>query len=1248
MKQALTWTASQRAAIEAEGTNILASAGAGAGKTAALIERVFRLISHPDSSSSLETLLIVTFTRAAAAEMRERLAQRLRDELTGLTPDTSERMRRHLQTQLAVLPRAQISTLHSFCMTLLREYSDRVGLPPDFDLMDEEEALLLRREAIEEEIETIFDDESDGTTLRDMLNQLSPMAGTAMLADLVRRLHSFLESLADPDRWIENVLADYRSAADEGMAFDDKVLGHRVRLLTEEPVRDALEGFKRIIEGVPRSALKNKASVTLYDKTQESIAAIQEILDHLKPEEVFPDFQELLKVARKPSGKNLEVAEESIANRQAVQKPVIDACRKRLADLPQGRTLASILHDVASTRPFIELFLQRLGLRLIEYLREKHFEQRRLTFGQLERLSSQLLREHEDVRDHLRARFTHILVDEYQDVNELQAELLAAVSRPAPNGNEFVVGDVKQSIYGFRQADPTHFLKRAHVWPTYDASDPAQPGATIVLRENFRTSPPLLRELNRFFGHLFSPELGGVVYNDSHAFVPGRNEPHGNEVRLSVHFLEGNPDQSNDDLDDDAADSNEREARYVASLIRKRGEPWSDTVILLRSASGTASVLTAELRRAGIPTHTQESLGFLEQQEVLDVVALLRTVQNPYDEVSLVGCLRGPAGDWTENELALLRLADRRARLFDTIKRLAEADEETLGIKCRRFSERLRKWQHAAAREPMARFLARIENDLHLRERLSTLPNGDGRVGNLEFLARRAIQFDAFRRKGVGRFLSFLEDLLQRDEDLGQPPAVTADDNVVRIMTIHKSKGLEFDTVIVPFLGRSFNFTDSREPIVWDRDHGIGTMFLPGYRYAQNRFPASRLMMKAPMDARTRSEELRLLYVAMTRARERLMLTASRKSLGKYLDGVRERDPDNGKTSGETTASANTFLDWIVAAVHDRHEFHEFGPDRPTSNVGGDGLQFHYVEHAIGDQEPEETPDDAKIGARQMQRWRDSLGSVNQMVDRVARLSRLEKSSDVRVKVSATEAKRVWEALHNEMNPAWEPNETAKTDDGEPDWWPPSLLPEESKQQDRGRRPGTLTHRFCALVDLETIANGGLCDTELQRLTKEGFFTENEARLVRAADVDRFFRETPVGERILHTRATVRREVPFTIRVDAGELFSDHAGTVETLLFQGVVDLIFDTPGGGVGLLDFKTDWWDGTTEHFERLEAAYTPQLALYRAGIERSLGMPVEETWLHFMRPCQPVAVPPPASAEDWLRYLRAAFRTGGKVEV
>jgi ATP-dependent helicase/nuclease subunit A len=1257
------WTTGQQQAIEARDRNVLVSAGAGAGKTATLVERVTRLLTDPDNPVSIDQVLMVTFTRAAASEMRHRIALRLAAEIESLRAAGASRERlRHLQQQINILPRARISTLDSLCLNLLREHSDQVGLPPDFDLMGEDESRLVYREEIEARIEELLGDEAWAPTLRSMFTQLSATVGSAAMSDLVRGVLSFLEALARPRAFVAGVREHYAEAARAGV-FEGFLAREIERLVREvlEAARAALDEFAQAAgDGAD---LSQKGAIEYHASATGLRREVHDLLGRLAPETTIREFPSLLKLPRRPSFRTKGSAGDfAVKGASATLKERLDAVAKKAKDWPEEFTLRSLLDTAASSAPFVELLLGPLGLELSERIFRRHADDQRLSFAHLERLAFELLLGPEgdgptEIASRLRREFEHVVVDEFQDVNELQAMLLRALSRsPAEDGlpgNLFAVGDVKQSIYGFRQADPGQFLRMLADYAPCDNGVPAQePGAAITLPDNFRTTPPLLEELNAFFEPLFSPRIGGIWYDDTHRLVARKPVPEVTGTRFEVHLLDAagrGADDAADETggsdapDDDDATSSEAEARLVARIIRRlvdeEGFRGDEIAILLRTASKNAPIIVDALQRAGIQYQTQESIGFLAQQEVRDMLALLRVIDNPYREVALLGWLRGPVGNFSGDDLGELRLVNRRGRLFDNLRALAsgEGDDPSLCERARLLTERLDGWRLASRRLPMGDLIARLEDEVHWRARLATQPNADQRLLNFQFLRDRAVQFDSFKRKGLGHFLAFLDDVLARDEKLGDPPALSATDASVRLMTIHKSKGLQFPVVIAPFLATRFNLRDLHENAIWDARTSFAVRFLPGRRYGQKVFSPAHAVLKESAHDKALSEELRLLYVALTRVEQRLVVTASGNKWGEWLEEARAVATREARAHVEDVATAHTRVGWLKAALSGRAELPgSLEEARGAVAPGRNGLVIKHHPRGEGtDEDALAVEDEPAPPGELMQELRESL-------ERCARRAARQHGARPRAKLSVTEAKRAFEAIHSpDAPPARRPAALRRTED--PEWIPSALAGELPRT---GARRGTVTHRFLALMDLDNLWGGGGLQAERDRLVAAGLLDASEAG---AIDLDQIamFLEDELGRRVLANRATVSREVPFFIGVPARDLSPELEEHADPVIVQGVVDLVWRerrADGETLHILDFKTDWWEGTLEHFDRLVAGYSPQLGLYRVGLERALGRPVSQSWLYFLSAGQAHETKPLGLAEWMAALARAALEGTG----
>ncbi|MDX1973982.1 MAG: 3'-5' exonuclease, partial [Candidatus Sumerlaeia bacterium] len=930
--------------------------------------------------------------------------------------------------------------------------------------------------------------------------------------------------------------------------------------------------------------------------------------------------------------------------------------------------------------PYLEFLLETAGLDLSDAFQQQCLQANRLTFNQLERLTLRLLEQEPIVSAQIRRNYDHFFVDEFQDISGLQGRLLEMMAKPCTHehspGNLFAVGDVKQSIYGFRQADPTQFLDRLNVFKPYDPHYAQVPGTRLDLVQNFRSAPDLLLALNGLFARLFSPELGGITFDSSHAFEPGRPQVASLSPRVQVQLLvepkaakgeeqeasSGAAEESEGDGEDtELLENTEQEARWVARHIRTLGVPLQDIAILLRSARGNATVLVQALQEEGIAFQTEESIGFLAQQEVNDLLCLLHTVDNPFRDVELIGALRGPLGGWSADDLARLRLIGGDGPLIEQLRRtalLTNGDRHAaIQPKAEAFLVQLERWQLAVLQMSVADFLQLLYREGALPECYGVLPNGEQRLQNLAYFQQRAAQYDRFARRGLTGFLEFVESLISEQRELGKPPVALQETNAVRLMTMHKSKGLEFPVVICPFLGHKFNLMDARNRLLIDRrgalafslkitvlERSLGTEEEPTG-------DAVRGLLAAPVrravEARLKSEELRLLYVALTRAKEHLILSGVFKepALQKLREVLQQGEPNI-----KVLMKAGSLFHWVLLGWANRGEVLPFWETEELrySAVSNDGV-FQFTSSEVG------VPSEQTGTEEQMQPKLTTPETQEHLTPELREQMRfiLEREAEapelhLRAKMSATEAKRLRESLHHEfLPPARIGLRGTMSEKAEASWIPAFAQPESrSRKTLRGARRGTLIHRFLALIDLHALGAGATPQSEWKRLVAEGLFEEETESVIPWDSLDTFFYNTEVGTLFLRHPDHVQREVAFTVAIPA-LLFqtAEHSSVPEneTVLIQGMIDALLLIPAQGSQpaeriLLDFKTDFWNGSMEHFNQLTESYLPQLLLYRYGLEKAIGEKLTRSLLYFLSAEQPWDVAAPESQAEWEAWLAA----------
>lgn len=1208
------WTPTQRRAIDIRGRDVAVSAGAGAGKTAVLTARVVAQLSDPERPRRTDELLIVTFTRAAAEEMRTRIARRLEERIAAedLPPD----MQRHMEEQLGLLPRARISTIHSACLDIATEHAGALGLPPGVEVMDEAEARLETEDALRRYIQESLASDIGGD-VRNAMEGLEILGSVEPFLELLTRHVASLEALPDPEAHCARALAPWEEAAAAGDAWPATRIGAvvfaqvRARLSEAVAIADDVVAEARIagpLSDAGREFLNHMLAL------REAAARATDLTTFLAAGARWGTFGETTVRSKK-------------CGLQPINAEVRGVLREALAALDAVAAIAPA-EWIARRAAAARLMFGHFGAPLLDALWRHFTDQRRLTFAMLERAALRVLVAADgsptDAARAIAGGISEILVDECQDVNPAQATILDALQAAGPP-KRFSVGDVKQSIYGFRQADPdifTALLDRARRG--------GEDGPALVpLVENFRSAPPLLAEINRLFEPLFSPAVGGIAYDELHRFVPGRAEAPAEPrhlPRFEVVALPREEPDDDDELDGDAPpereDTRQLEARALAEQVARIGPPWGDIAVLLRSLVGTAPLVVEELLARGIPVRADGASGLLEAPECQELLAILRTVENPFDDVALVATLRSAAAGWSDDDLLRLRTVEPGLHFIVLLERVAEQPGHRLEDPAKAFLASLAEWQSLASRRPMAELIAHLCQTLLLLERASVRPNGDRRRRNLLRLVDYARRFDTFARKGLRRFLSFLKDLTERSSDIEAPPATASTEEAVRVMSVHQSKGLEFPVVVLGFAGKRFNDSDLNEPILGDRAGLVSFRRL--WRGAREETDPVRDALRAARLARARGEELRLLYVALTRARERAIVIGRLPSEPDAWNARWARVLRSGKIDDRARCQILSPLDAVLLSCTAATGGI---PESRPAEVSQDTRRLRFPATIVSAEAASATVPEAAAPP-----IADDLYLAR--VHTVLAIEREAARPILRAKVTATEAKRAYDAQRDgAMSPPWpRPGETRRRDDAP-----------EDEQRARGRLAGTATHRFLALFDLDAVNRGRKLREEVDRLRGEGLLSSEEAAALRIGDIAAFM-NTPIGHDMRRATASLRRELPFTVPVRPEDVLGGAHESPEPVVLQGVADAVWTEPDGTVTVLDYKTDWCGEANARLPELTAGYAPQLVLYRMGIARALGKPVVRTVLFFLRAGVEATVPDGTLTDaDWRGILRPALLAG-----
>lgn len=1163
-------TSAQQAVVDNRGGALLVSAAAGSGKTKVLVDRLLKYICDPEHPCNIDDFLVITYTKAAAAELRVKIAQALSQRLS------QEPENRHLQRQLHRIYLAEISTVHAFCSNLLRTYAHLLDIPADFRVAEEIESQVLQDRVLETLLEQGYAD-GDPDFLA-MAGAFGYGRDDRRLPEAVKMAHGEMRCRADMDGWLEATvraldISQYTDAAETPWG---RYLMAELRVFLDRQI------------GKFQAALQEMA---LYPNIEKGLGKVfRENLMQLEALRACGTWDEIV------NGKILSFG------RAVVRNPEDAAVKERLAKV---RTLCwselktwqeyffadsqTVLADMGEAAPGAQALLRFAGTFDKAYAAEKK-RRKLMDFSDLEHTAIRLLTDKYTGRPtktarEISQRYVEIMVDEYQDSNQVQDTIFEAVSREGKN--RFMVGDVKQSIYRFRLADPDLFLRKYHEYRDDQEAEPGEP-RRILLSDNFRSRPEILSACNDVFRLVMRRRVGGLDYGDAEALRPGRSFPPLDQAAVELHCL------THTGQEGPAPDKSDLEADYVARRIRRlldertpvtEGEGTrpvepGDIVILMRSLASTAGTYLAALGRYGIPAVCDRGGSLLDTSEVQILVAILQIIDNPHQDVPLLTALASPAFGFTPDQLARPRTENRRDDYYDTIRAAAQTDAALAG-----FLETLDQLREDARWMNLHELVDSVFRRTGLLAVFASMEDGTRRERNLTAFRAFVVSFEAAGSRALPQLLWYLSDL--RDGGGQLPVPKTAAENAVTIMTVHSSKGLEFPVVFLCDLSRKFNLRDMQDAILVDNDLAVGYNHVDQKRYV--RYPT--LAKEAIVLKKTReavSEELRVLYVAMTRAKDRLILTYYSRHLLSELKNINSQL--TWPLGDDLCASARSPGKWILMAALCRTEA---------------GALLNLVE---GNEVSRVWDTEWKIVYEDLAQAREAVEPEGVLQDREApkpdeRAVELlsfayphRAVSDIPGKLTATQLKgRIQDQEAAEG--AVEPQKPASYRFRRASFLPGRLSPTER---------GTATHLFMQFASYAACTSEYDVREELARLVREEFLTPAQAEAVEVGQIAAFF-QSDLGQWLL-SQPQARREFKFSILVDAETYVPEAAG--EQVMLQGVVDCFVPAPDG-ITILDFKTD---RVGEDPTERAAHYRPQLEAYAKALARIYRLPVNKKILYF----------------------------------
>lgn len=1273
---ATRWTDEQLKAINTRGKNLLVAAAAGSGKTAVLVERIIKMITDKKNPVDIDRLLVVTFTSAVASEMRERIGEAISKELE-ISPNSAV-----LAKQLTLLGGANITTMHSFCLEVIKNNFHELDLDPGFRIGDSTECVILQNETINEVFEDKYNEGDKG--FLDLVEAYGSSKDDLKLKELALQIHSFSMSGPWPEQWLIEKSEVFNITSSEELNNSKwvRIIQENMKLQVESMYDSyknvsqlcyEVEGMDKYIENVQEDLEAiNKLRENCGKGLEEILLALNSVkfgrLKTIKKNEIqHIDSQEIFKVARNSLKKDIE----------------------KIASGLNSLTMEELLQQTQGLYPFMKS-LSKLVLDFNEAYKEKKKERSMIDFNDMEHICLQILTSKDELGNiipskvalNYREKFQEVFVDEYQDSNTVQETIIDMVSRKYCDvPNVFMVGDVKQSVYRFRQAKPELFLQKYNTYSDSGVNEKVQ------LFKNFRSRKEILDAANFIFYNIMSKSVGELDYDENEALNLGTDfeEPTkdncydideeefssshiAGKVELHILDLSGEDNNEEVELDEEEVKENDEEEenldsiQYEARIVAKRinnlihGEKpylvwdknlnkyrkirYKDIVILLRTVKSWSEMLVDELGMSGIPVYADTGSGYFDTVEIRTVMSLLHIIDNPLQDIHILSALRSPIFSFSAEELSDLRLLiksnEQQKYYYEIVKEIADGEEvvdevedykvqeetiveetsleeivkiklevdEVLKDKCLGFIKKLSEWRKKSEYMPVDEFIWFLMMDTSYYGFVGAMSNGVKRQANLKILFQRAKQFQQTSLKGVFNFINFINKLKKSSGDMGSAKILGENEDVVRIMSVHKSKGLEFPVVILAGCGKQINLMDLKNDVLLHEELGYGPNFVDLEKRIINSSLA-KLAIREKKKLEVYSEEIRVLYVALTRAKEKLILTGKvndfQKSVEKWAKSA-TAVTENNTISPREILNAKCYLDWVAMSVARHKDGELLRNGRNDIKIRDDFSTWSvdlWTKSQLTVEEKISTVD--KYDTEWMN---NSDANVrDEIKNRLEYVYDYEKVVSLPSNVSVSDLKK--QALETE-EPIFKLYESQYVRK-------PKFLSE-----DKGltaAEKGTAVHFVMQHLDLSRVYTPDLIEEQIKTMVSDELLREEEAKAVNKFKVWKFFK-SDIGLKLLDCykdNNLLQRELPFVTHIPADKLSSEGLPDTykeEVVRLQGIIDCFFEHEGQVI-LLDYKTDYVEEGNE--EKIMDRYRVQMDYYSEALEKILGRKVHARYLY-----------------------------------
>ena len=1348
------WTQEQKNVIDSRGGNLLVAAAAGSGKTAVLVERIIQMILNSDLKIDIDKLLVVTFTNAAASEMRERIGDAISKKLDENPEDE------HLQDQLVLLNKASITTIHSFCLEVIKSNFHKINLDPNFRIGDETECSLMKLEAIDETFDILYEQNDEEFCY--LVDCYAEKRGDSNLQNLILSIYSFVMASPYPKVWLKE------SAEDFNITYDFDFATSKCAKAILGTVKIQMEGIEKSLCKAIEDVYGIDELVTFTDKLKIEYEKIKEIL-YACDTSWSDAYRQISSMTFENYAKGVKRipkdAPSYIKEEKDKAKKIRDNAKKSIEKIKTSvfnKNYDDLKDEIKFLYPIVKS-LSDVVLMFEQIYSQKKRDKGIIDFNDIEHFALQILTETDENGDFVfdkegknnpsdialeyREKFYEIFIDEYQDSNQVQEVILSTIAKQK-EPNRFMVGDVKQSIYRFRQAKPEIFLQK---YATYD-TDLSSKYKKIMLYKNFRSRKEVVDSVNYIFEHIMSKNLGEIDYNEEEKLNLGANFEEVEDEKIilggatEIHLMEKkvpeveDPDEEEEEGED--LDASQIEARMVGKIIRDimrpnengeimqvfdkkletyRNAEYKDIVILLRATSAWAPVFAEELINMDIPTYADMGQGYFETMEIQVIMSFLKVIDNPMQDIPLIAILRSPIYGFTPEDFIDIRITDKKVSFYEAMRMFVgekidlsneeeqdiaedeisdhtgneiidvnineeytddvsyleyqnieensyveadmddyyqninyedfeyeneefiyndevmyesyinenvednliyeinsniEGDEESqkseLELKVRRFLDDLKELQEKSMYMSTDEFLWYIYTNSGYYAYCGALPGGSQRQANLRILFERAKQFEETSFKGIFNFINFISKLKKSNSDMGSAKTLGENANVVRIMSIHKSKGLEFPIVICSGMGRNFNTMDFRKDVLYHHELGYGPQIVDFERRIS--YPSiAKEALKCKINIENISEEMRILYVALTRAKEKLIITSSIKDIEQNMHKWSSNISTEKMVSKYDILNGKNYMDWMMPAIIKHKDLEDI---RETYNLSTSISMEDESKWSVKTW----SRDDIDFEKHEKEGIREVLNTMDLSQHDTEYYEQIEKKLNFEypylgvvkkaASISVTEIKKRQEEYEEQEDSLglYKHKTTLKK---------PKFLSESQKSEKiTGARRGTIVHLIMEVLDFEKVNTESEIKAQIQDLVKRRIITEKESQVLSPRKIMRFFK-SPIAKRMLSSKFVKREQKIYTqIKMNDiylnDEIFKNNRETYEneSVMLRGVIDLYFEEDDGLV-ILDYKTDFVDKNNK--KEIIHKYKKQIEIYADVLSKLTGKKVKEKYLY-----------------------------------